>query len=91
MATTETFLDKRIAATEKAIEAVEAAITSVSSGAQQYTLDTGQTRQTVTKSSLGSLRLQLDQLDNRYTTLCARRDGASFVGRMAGSSSIRRF
>lgn len=84
MATTaidDDWLAARIAATKLLIEAVEAAITEVTGGAQSYTLDSGQTRQSVTRGTLGSLRLQLDSLDNRLATLDARRCGASHIAR----------
>jgi hypothetical protein len=71
------WLDARIAATKTAIEAVEDAITALAGGAFSYTLDTGQTRQTVTKANVASLRTMLDSLDNRLATLQARRCGSS--------------
>lgn len=77
MPITKAFLDDRIAAAKKEIVALEAAILAVAGGMQQYTLDTGQTRQTVTKANLGSMRLQLDSALNRLSMLCQRRDGTS--------------
>lgn len=41
-------------------------------GVQSYTLDTGQTRQTVTKADLSSIRITIDNLLNRLVTLEAR-------------------
>jgi len=84
MATTaidDDYLAARIAATKLLIVAVENAITQVASGAQSYTLDSGQTRQSVTRGTMGSLRLQLDQLDNRLATMDIRRCGASHIAR----------
>lgn len=75
------WLADRIAATKALIIATEAAITQVAAGAQSYTLDSGQTRQSVTRGTLGSLRLSLDQLDNRLATLDARRCGAGVYAR----------
>ena len=75
------YLDERIAKTKTLIAAVEDAIAELSAGSASYSLDTGQTRTSVTKADLGSLRLQLDSLDNRLSTLCARRTPASFYGR----------
>lgn len=72
-----TWLDERIDATKTLIVAYEAAILSLAGGAQSYTLDTGQTRQTVTRAELGSLRIQLGELENRLATLDARRCGAT--------------
>ncbi len=71
------FLDKRIAAAKKEIVALETGISEIAAGMQQYTLDTGQTRQTVTKANLGSMRLQLNSAMNRLSMLCQRRDGTS--------------
>lgn len=63
------WLEARIAKTEELIEAIEDAILALTGGAQSYTLNTGQTTQSVTKASLGSLRLQLDSLENRRAVL----------------------
>ena len=46
-------------------------------GMQSYTLDTGQTRQTVTRFELASLQRQLDSLMNRLATLEARKTGCN--------------
>lgn len=71
------WLDDRIKATEKAIEEAEQAEADIMAGtAQSYTLDTGQTRQSVTKLNIGSLRQYIDTLYNRRATLLARRDGS---------------
>lgn len=63
------WIQERIAATKLAILAYEAAILALASGVQSYSLDTGQTRQTVTKQQLGSMRLQLIDLENRLQSL----------------------
>lgn len=73
---TREWLEARVTATKAAIEATEAAILALSSGAQSYTLDTGQTRQVVTKADIASLRLQLNELENRLSVLDARLCGA---------------
>lgn len=71
------WLDARIEKTKTLIEAIEDAIAAVSvGGVQSYMLNTGQTQQQVTKANLGSMRLQLDSLENRLSTLQARRCGA---------------
>lgn len=75
------WLDKRIAKVEAMIEAHEDAITAVVGGAQSYSLDTGQTRQTVTKANLAEMRIALAELENRRAELRLRRFGASFVAR----------
>lgn len=71
--------DERIAATKEAIAAYEAGILALGTGAQTYSLDTGQTRQTVTKANLGSMRLQLRDLYTQLDFLCHRRDGDASV------------
>lgn len=76
-----TWLEARIAKTKLMIEAYEDAILALSTGAQSYSLDTGQTRQTVTQANLGSMRSTLDALENRLTTLEARLNGAAVIVR----------
>jgi len=77
------WIDARIARTKTMIVDVENAIDALAvQGMSSYRLDSGQTAQTVTKVDLGSLRLELNQLDNRLATLCAKRDGAAFNSRM---------
>lgn len=72
------WLQARIDKTKLLIEAYEDAILALSTdGIFQYSLDTGQTRQMVTKQQLGSLRLQLESLENRLATLQARLCGGS--------------
>jgi hypothetical protein len=66
---------QRIDATEAMILAVEAAITTVAGGATSYTLDSGQTRQTVTKSTSGELKNTLSELENRRAVLKAQLNG----------------
>ena len=46
---------------------------------ETYDLDTGQTRQRVTRSNLKELNDTLDGLYNRYTTMCARQTGSGVV------------
>jgi len=74
-----TWLDVRIAATKTLIVAYENAILALSTGAQSYSLDTGQTRQMVTKAQLPSMREALSALENRLAVLDARRNGGSGV------------
>lgn len=64
---TEWFME-RIAATKALIVKYEEAIDAVSTGAQSYSMDTGQTRQVVTKAQLGSLQLTLQRLETRLAT-----------------------
>jgi len=72
-----TFIQARIDATKALIVAYEDALLAISSGAvESYTLDTGQSRQTVTKTNLGTLQSSLDGLYNRCATLEARLNGS---------------
>lgn len=73
------FIRSRIDATKAQIIAYEDATAALASGVQSYTLDTGQTRQTVTKLDLRGLQLTLDQLYNRCATLEARLTGGGTV------------
>ena len=70
-----TYLQARITATKTLIEAYEDATTALASGVQSYTLDTGQSRQTVTKLDLSSLNTVLDSLYNRLCVMEARLNG----------------
>lgn len=71
-----TFLSARIAATEAAIASYEdAELALTTGGVQSYTIDTGQSRQTVTRADLSDIRAGVDGLYNRRATLLARRDG----------------
>lgn len=61
---------------------VRVAIRAILGGAQSYSLDTSQTRQSVTKADLSSLRLMRDQLRSEVMALESQRDGGgTFVGR----------
>lgn len=74
------FLEDRIAATKAQIVAFEDAILALASGTvQSYTLDTGQSRQTVTKLDLDSLRKSIDSLYNRCVILETRLNGGGSV------------
>ena len=75
-------LDQEIADTKTDIANTRAALTAVLTGAQQYTIDTGQTRQTVNRANLSSLRLMLNSLKNDLAVLEAIRcRSGSFYGR----------
>jgi len=72
----DTWLDARITATANLIEQYEAAVLAISSGAQEsYTLDTGQSRVTVTRSNLSVLRNLIAGLEERLVRYYARRYG----------------
>lgn len=78
------FIKARITATEALIEQFENALEALTvQRVQSYTIDTGQTRQNVTRLDLASLQAQLEGLYNRLATLEARLNGASFYGRSA--------
>ena len=67
------FIQARIDATKLQIVAYEDASLGLASGAiQSYTLDTGQSRQTVTKLELSVLQKAINGLYNRCATLEAR-------------------
>lgn len=70
------FIQARIDATKQQIIAYEDAALALASGVQSYTLDTGQTRQTVTKLELSQIQSTIDMLYNRCTTLEARLNGS---------------
>lgn len=74
------FLTAQIAATEAAIEQWSAAeLALATGGVQSYTIDTGQSRQTVTRVNLTEIRNAIDGLYNRRATLITRRDGCGVV------------
>ena len=71
------FLQDRIDKTKALIILYEDAVTSLVTGKiLSYTIDTGQTRQTVTKNDVVQLNTQIDSLYNRLATLCTRLDGS---------------
>jgi len=80
-----TFLADRITAVKAAIVAYEAAILAIATdGAQSYTLDTGQSRQTVAKLDLPALQKTLDGLYNQLCVMEARLTGNGvLIGRPA--------
>ena len=61
----------------------EDAIDALAGGAQMYSLDTGQTRQTVTRLNLSSLRDTLSALENSLATFVARHYSGSVYARPA--------
>jgi hypothetical protein len=70
-----TWLEARIAAKKAAIEAFEAATLALAGGAQSYSLDTGQTRQVVTKANLSEMRIMISKLESDISTLQQRLNG----------------
>jgi hypothetical protein len=77
------FIKERITATKALIVAYEDALLAITTGGvESYTLDTGQSRQTVTKLDVAKLNKSLDTLYNRCTTLEALLTGS-------GSTTLR--
>jgi hypothetical protein len=66
------YLAAQIANVKATIVAYDTAILALATGAQNYQLDTGQTRQMVTKANLASLRDTRSELFNELATLDAR-------------------
>ncbi len=85
MSTCSTFLQERITKTKEQIVALEDAAAGIMSGAiVSYTLDTGQSRQTVTKANVNQINTAIDSLYNRLATLEARcNGGGTVIGRPA--------
>lgn len=77
------FLQARINKTKLQIEELEDVIFKLSSGAiVNYSIDTGQTKQTVTKASIPGLNRMLESLYNRLNILENRLNGTGVtVGR----------
>lgn len=73
------WLEERIAKTKALIVAYEDALLALAGGAQQYSLDTGQTRQTVTKANVASLQQIMKELEERLVVLQARLCGSNAV------------
>jgi len=74
------FIQDRINTTKQQIIAYEDAALALGNGSiQSYTLDTGQSTQTVTKLNLDSLQKVIDSLYNRCATLQTRLTGSGQV------------
>lgn len=72
------WLDEKIAATKALIDAWEgASLAFATSNTQTYQLDTGQTRQMVTRAQLGSIDLMIKRLYSQLAVLQARRGGCA--------------
>jgi hypothetical protein len=75
------FIQGRIDATKLQIVAYEDAVLALADGGiESYTLDTGQSRQMVTKLNLKVLTTAIDSLYNRLATLTARLSGGATIG-----------
>lgn len=74
------YLNARITAVKAQIEAYEAAILAITTGAvESYRIDTGQTVTNVTKLNISSIQSGLDLLLNRLATLEARLNGSGSI------------
>ena len=71
----ENWIRERLCAVEEHIRKVESAVLALSTGATSYTIDTGQTRQTVTKAGLSELKNSLAELENRRAVLKSQLEG----------------
>ena len=70
------FDQDRLASNLAQIEAIETTISAIiADGSQSYTLDTGQSRQTVSKLDLPRLRQMRTELIDEYHTLARRIGG----------------
>jgi hypothetical protein len=69
----------RIAAKKAEVAALDAAITALNAGAQSYQLDTGQTRQSVTRAQLGQLASRQRDLENDILMLQQRLNGCGSI------------
>jgi hypothetical protein len=79
-----TWLQARIDATKSQIEAMETAIDAIITGqASSWSLDTGQTKETVTKKNVVQYQTAVDSLYNRLAVLEARLEGAVVQARPA--------
>lgn len=75
----------RLERTKTAIVSLEDAIDAiVVGGVESYTINTGQTTQTVTRSNLATYNSQLSNLYNRLATLEARLYGSGTTNMGAG-------
>lgn len=78
------FLQERITKTKALIVVIEDALLALgpNSGLMSYTIDTGQSRQVVTRFDIARLNNMLDGLYNRCATMEARLNGSGvFTGR----------
>lgn len=77
------YITGRIIATKAQIEAYEDAVLALGAGGgiQSYTLDTGQSRQVVTRADISTLTTTIDRLYNRLTMLEARLYGSTIHAR----------
>ena len=77
------WIQQRIDRTRATIIATENAIDAIQAGAQSYSLDTGQTRQSVTKANIAELRGNLKYYEERLRDL-----EAQLVTATSGPASV---
>lgn len=75
----EQWLLDRLEKTKQMIVAYEDAIIALSSGAQSYRLNTGQTDNMVTRANLSSMRITLDSLEARKDQIESRLYGIGAI------------
>lgn len=74
------FLQDRITAVKAMIVAYETAILQLSTGTiKSFTLNTGQTVETVNKKDVARLQAALESLYNTLEVMCARINGGSII------------
>lgn len=73
------WVEARITKTKTLIVAYEDALLALAGGAQMYSLDTGQTRQTVTKANVASMKSILTELEERLSMLQGRLNGTNTI------------
>lgn len=81
MATNTAWWEARITKLQELVEAYEAAILVVSTTGQSYTLDTGQSKQTVNRGNLMTLQSQVDSWLNEIAVLEQRLYGRAKIVR----------
>lgn len=70
-----TFWQGRLDKKKAQLAAFDDAITAIAGGAQSYSLDTGQTRQVVTKANLSEMRIMVTTLEAEIASLSQRLNG----------------
>ena len=73
------FIQDRITATKLQIVTYEDAALALGAGVQSYIIDTGQSRQSVTKLDLKDLQTTIDSLYNRCAMLEVRLNGSGTI------------
>ena len=71
------FWEGRIAAKKALIAQLDEALLAIAGGAQSYSIDTGQTRQVVTKANVTETRNTIAQLESDISTLQMRLYGCA--------------